>query len=124
MEPINNSWITAEGFPDGAISTGIGFTIAWQRGPLTTNGRNGAFLLEVLGVCLHQLEQYQEGRFACAENEKALLNLTEAIEHLSARRERREVQGMLGSHEVDIPQKTVITTKVLSALDEEPEDES
>jgi hypothetical protein len=45
---LNQNWKDADGKPDGGVSIGEGFTIAWQRGALDKNGRNGAFLIEVL----------------------------------------------------------------------------
>ena len=76
---INSSHWEIEGKPDGGVSYGEGFCISWQRGPLT-EGRNGAFLLDILEVCKHQLEYYQNGQFACEENAKALECIEEAID--------------------------------------------
>jgi hypothetical protein len=52
MAPINKNWTDADGNHAGGQSIGNNFTIAWQRGPLNEAGRNGAFLIEVLGACL------------------------------------------------------------------------
>jgi len=49
-------FVTAQGVPDGGQSYGIGFTIAWQRGSLLKQSRNGAFLIEVLESCLDKLK--------------------------------------------------------------------
>ena len=99
--PINQNWVDADGNPDGGISTGIGFTIHWQRGALDKAGRNGAFLIEVLHSCRHQIETYQSGRFACRENADALNALNTCIEELESRKNRRQIQGVLGTHETD-----------------------
>lgn len=99
MEPINTNW-TNNDIPDGGISTGIGFTIAWQRGSLE-NGRNGAFLIEVLESCFGRLADYQEGKFACKENMDAIAHLGMAIQSLKSRRDRRASEGVLGTHEPD-----------------------
>jgi len=103
MEPINRDWTNDRGRRDGGISTGIGYTIAWQRGALITEGRNGAFLLEVLHSCLIQLNYYQESIFASKENAIAREHLTIAIEALESRSNRRKAEGTLGTH---IPDKS------------------
>lgn len=99
--PINQNWQDENGNHDGAISTGIGFTIAWQRGALDKAGRNGAFLLEVLAACKHQLEYYQSGKFACQENGNALHALKVCIAELESRKNRRIEAGTLGTHKPD-----------------------
>jgi hypothetical protein len=95
MNPISQFWSTADGLPDGGQSSGIGFSIAWQRGPLT-GGRNGAFLIEVMEACLAQLIYYESTPFDSPENEQAREHLSRSIEILKARRDRRESQGILG----------------------------
>lgn len=52
----SHHWVT-EGKPDGGQSYGIGFAIAWQRGSIQEQGRNGAYLIEVLEACLDELVQ-------------------------------------------------------------------
>jgi hypothetical protein len=97
----HSNWTdTATGAPDGGVSCGMGFTISWQRGPLS-GGRNGAFMIEVLGACQSQLEYYQAGQFASTENALALDNLKTCIAHLERRLDRRKAEGTLGTHEPD-----------------------
>lgn len=98
MTPINRHWYGEDLMPDGAVSTGVGFTIAWQRGPLS-EGRNGAFLIEVLESCLHQLEMYQAGKFQSQENAEAIFHLQTTLDFLNARLERRKTEGILGTHQ-------------------------
>jgi hypothetical protein len=100
MEPINKNWTDEQNNHQGGVSTGIGFTISWQRGPLQESGRNGAFLIEVLQCCHHQLAYYQNSKFSCPENSKALDALESAIKALQARRDRRASEGTLGTHNV------------------------
>lgn len=97
---LSSNWTDSEGNHQGGQSCGIGFTIAWQRGPLNENGRNGAFLIEVLEACEHQLRFYQNSKFACAENGEALERLRQAITALQSRRSRRQEEGTLGTHKV------------------------
>lgn len=100
MEPINQNWTNEDGTHAGGVSTGVGFTISWQRGPLNEAGRNGAFLLEVLGACQHQLAYYQDSKYACAENQEALDHIDGAIAALQSRRTKRQEEGKLGTHQV------------------------
>lgn len=99
MEPANFNWTNEDGSHAGGVSTGVGFTIAWQRGPLTEAGRNGAFLIEVLESCRCQLQYFQMSKYACDENLKALEHLDEAIFALKSRRDRRQAEGVLGTHQ-------------------------
>lgn len=84
--------------PDGGAAYGEGFCITWQRGSLE-NGRNGAFLIEILNVCKAQLLFYQKSKFPCQENVEALEHLQKCIDVLDSRINRRRQQGILGTHE-------------------------
>lgn len=100
MASIDNNWTDSDGTHQGGTSTGVGYTIAWQRGAVNVAGRNGAFLIEVLESCLHQLEFFQNSKFACEENAVASSHLNAAIAMLRTRRDRRAADGKLGTHEV------------------------
>lgn len=107
---MDNHFTDHKGHPAGGISTGIGYTIAWQHGPLGKRGidideddhpgRNGAFLMEVLESCRSRLVAYQESAFACSENAEALERLNEAMACLEDRRRRRAKDGTLGTHRI------------------------
>jgi hypothetical protein len=96
---LDRNWQDIDGNCDGGVSVGFGYTIAWQRGSLIENGRNGAFLIEVLRSCARQLKYYQSTKFVCEENGWALEQLLGAIEWLEKRRDRQEIEGTLGTHE-------------------------
>lgn len=104
---MDNNFTNPHGRPSGGISTGIGYTIAWQNGPcpIEEDGsqpcRNGAFLIEVLESCEARLKHYQESDFACVENATALEHLEDVIGYLKTRRDRRRDAGTLGTHEPD-----------------------
>lgn len=98
MTPINQNWQDEYGNHQGGTSTGTGFTIAWQRGPLT-EGRNGAFLIEVLEACQSQINYVNQGKFNCTESTVASELITDAIKILSSRSERRLSEGTLGTHQ-------------------------
>jgi hypothetical protein len=105
MKLINKNWTNEDGTHAGGVSTGIGFTISWQRGPLQEAGRNGAFLIEVLEACQSQLSYFQESSYPSQENINALESLEKCIEHLKSRRDRRQAEGTLGTHQPDVSLK-------------------
>ena len=97
-----------DGNPAGGVVCGRGFTIAWQNGPLGRGEErkepNGAFVEDVIAAALQRLEFYQtvgDGKFACAENEKAITSLMDALRELDNRTKRREAEGTEGTHKVD-----------------------
>lgn len=99
-DTINSNWTDDDGNHQGGQSCGIGFTIAWQRGALHENGRNGAFIIDVLQACENQLRYFQDSKFACEENQAALDCLKKSIDYLRQRRSRRESEGVLGTTKV------------------------
>ena len=99
MTLVNKNWSNPDGTRAGGVSYGPGFCVSWQRGPLT-EGRNGAFLIEVLEACESQLAYYQDSKFTCQENADALNHLNAAISTLQSRRDRRFAEGKLGTTEV------------------------
>lgn len=75
--------------------------ILMQNGLLSENGMNGVTIDDLLQVCEAIVEGYQEGKFQCEENGKALEHIREALTSLRARRERRSDQGTLDTHTPD-----------------------
>lgn len=100
-------WTDHEDRPAGGVSTGRGFTISWQNGPL---GRgedrkepNGAFVEDVIVAAIQRIEFYQtasEGRFSCVENALALGYLHAALKGLEERTREREARQVEGTHAV------------------------
>ncbi len=95
-------WNDKDGNPAGGCSTGTGLCISWQNGPLGRGDDrkepNGAFVEDVIGVAVDRLEFYQESSFACAQNEKAIMDLKYALQHLNARTTDREARQVEGTH--------------------------
>ena len=91
---ITNNFTDADGNHEGGTSYGKGYCISWQRGE---GDRNGAFLLDVLGACQEQLRYFQNSKFECPENDRALDHLYEAITALEARRDKRKAERTLGT---------------------------
>ena len=93
-----------DGNPTGGITTGLGFTIGWQNGPLGRgeNRRlpNGAFVEDIIAAAKDRLEYYQDGQFACDENRQAIEYLEYALELLNERTKEREARKVEGTHEV------------------------
>lgn len=96
-------WSDEQKRPAGGVTSGRGFTISWQNGPL---GRphmrrepNGAFVEDVLAAVIARLDFYQASEFACEENAEALMRLRAAASILDLRTQRRESRGVEGTHE-------------------------
>lgn len=75
---------------------GIGFKVLWQSDPLNA-GRYGAVLIEVLLICLDELETVNR-LYPCRENMKAIAFLSMTISALQERKARRESEGTYGEH--------------------------
>ncbi len=95
----NKNFSTDEGIADGGQSYGIGFCIAWQRGPINEpeGERNGAFIEDVLQAVKSRIEYHQSGPFACDENKMALSHINLALEQLSVRTQSRKARGVEGT---------------------------
>lgn len=93
-------WSDEKGRPAGGVSSGRGFAISWQNGPL---GRgedrvepNGAFVEDVIDAVIERIQFYQQSEFKCDDNAEALNALMHAANALDRRtrdREDREVEG-------------------------------
>jgi len=99
-----------KGKPDEGHSYGIGFCIAWQKGLVSENGRNGAFIIEVLEACLDELENKNKN-FSCEENIKAIAHLNGCLDELNSRLNRRQNSGLYDVHKESpmYPDKVVDT---------------
>lgn len=98
---FSEQWNDQNGNPAGGCTSGRGFTISWQNGPLGRGSErrepNGAFVEDVIGAAVDRIEFYQSGKFASDDNEEALDHLRDAIDALQRRtrdRERRDVEGI------------------------------
>lgn len=93
-----------QGRPAGGTTTGRGFEIQWQDGPLAVDGErsepNGAFVEDVIAAALGRLEYYNSTQFRCRENSLAITKLEEALHWLDHRTRDREARGVEGTHEL------------------------
>ncbi len=94
----------AAGNPAGGWVKGRGIAIDWQNGPLGTGADrkepNGAFVEGVIKAAIARLQYYQNSRFACEENDRAIGHLAEALVCLHKRTKAREDRGVEGTHAV------------------------
>lgn len=77
-------WHDADEKPAGGVSSGRGFTISWQNGPVDREP-NGAFVIDIIESAVRRLSFYQESEFACEENQQAINLLNRAIDILDTR---------------------------------------
>jgi len=95
-------WNDQDANPAGGVSTGKGFTISWQNGPLGRgeNRRepNGAFVEDVIQAVIGRIEFYQRSRFNSADNAEALEHLHAAATALDRRTKDRERRAVEGTH--------------------------
>ena len=93
FEAENN--LDDKGNPAGGSVSSVGLSIRWQNGPL---GRgedriepNGAFVETIIAAAKQRLEYYNETKFNCEENAKAIMFLDQALIVLNLRTHRREL---------------------------------
>lgn len=100
---FSEHWRTA-GIPAGGVSSGRGFTISWQNGPLGVGTQrrepNGAFVEDVIQAVISRINEYQDSCFSCDENALALYHLRLAAEALDSRTTRRQAEAVEGTHRV------------------------
>jgi hypothetical protein len=94
-----------QGNPAGGRTTGKGFQIDWQNGPLVgPDGQrqepNGAFVENVIAAAIDRISFYQGTKFRCEENEAAIGYLNAAMDSLHVRTRQRQSRGVEGKHEV------------------------
>jgi hypothetical protein len=97
-------WTDDQGRPAGGVSTGKGFTISWQNGPLGQIGTperrepNGAFVEDLIQAVIGRIRFYESSPFACVENANALEALESAATWLDSRTKDREARQVEGTH--------------------------
>jgi len=90
------------GNPAGGTTFGTGFTIGWQNGPLGRGEErvdpNGAFVEDIIDAAADRIRYYQDSKFNCERNAKALSCLEQALHELNLRTSDRETRGVEGTH--------------------------
>lgn len=100
---FSEQWSDADGNPAGGCTSGRGFTISWQNGPLGRGSDrkepNGAFVEDVIQAAADRIEFYQASKFKSVDNAEALDHLRKAVEVLNRRTADREARDVEGTHE-------------------------
>ena len=99
---IRNS-VDAEGNPAGGTFSAVGLNGRFQDGPLGRGEErrtpNGCFVEDLLVIAEARMKFYQNTRFNCGENARALDHISDALMCLRSRTERREAAGVEGLNE-------------------------
>jgi len=97
---IHENWLDSNGNPAGGTTSGVGFCISWQNGPLGRGADrkepNGAFVENIIKATIKRLQFYQESKFVCVENAAAINCLDDALLFLQKRTKDREKRGVEG----------------------------
>lgn len=102
--------LDGEGRPSGGFVSletpyGTMFWVNWQRGPLGRGDDrqepNGAFVETVIFAAYQRIAFYNASGFECDENHAALSYLAAALQVLDQRTQRREAEGVEGTHGAD-----------------------
>lgn len=101
-DPINSQHYTdGDGNPTGGVTTGTGFRIDWQHGPIKESGRNGAMLEEVIEAVIDRLRFLNDcngGKYRCRENSLAITDMESAENWLLRRTLARQARGVEGTN--------------------------
>lgn len=75
-------------------------TIKFQNGVESETGINGVTMESLLVIIADRLKAFQNSKFACGENEQALMNVTDALDILNHRTRKRIERGVEGKNVV------------------------
>lgn len=75
--------------------------IEFQHGIVSEFGLNGVFNEDLISMVLDRLKHFQNSKFKCIENEKAIFHLEQALKVLDERSKRRSDKGILDTHNTD-----------------------
>lgn len=102
QEFFQEHWNDTNENPAGGVSTGTGFTISWQNGPLGRGADrrepNGAFVEMIIAAAIGRIEFYEASKFASPYNREALTRLNQALDVLKARTADRDARAVEGTH--------------------------
>ena len=88
--------IKADADPEKMLQGDFLAGITFQNGAIKENGVNGCQNEDLINIVIHRLQGFQNGDFACRENEMALIKLEEAILCLNKRTNDRIARGVEG----------------------------
>jgi hypothetical protein len=70
--------------------------IKFQKGPIKETELNGCFIEDLLNICVHRLECFQEGEFNCMANKRAIDAIETALAFLNSRTFERKCRNVEG----------------------------
>lgn len=73
--------------------------ILFQNGPIKEFGVNGVTQEALLAIVIDRLRSFQDGPFACDDNEHAMRNCQAALAYLQKRTKARIARGVEGTHQ-------------------------
>lgn len=76
------------------------YDIKFQKGPILENGYNGISNEVLLAIVENRLQGFQNGPFACKENNEALIKLQECMMWLERRTRDRINRGVEGTNQL------------------------
>ena len=83
------------------VGNALGVRLDFQNGPISGDTPpNGITHEALLAILIDRLEGFQDGPFACRENDAALTFLESAMMWLKKRTEARVARGVEGTHAV------------------------
>ncbi len=75
-------------------------TVDFQEGPIKECGVNGVANEDLLNMVICRLQHFQASDYRCRENACAITKIEEALMWLRLRTYKREVRGVVGTHEI------------------------
>lgn len=85
--------------PDGYKASFSRSIILFQNGPIKEHGVNGISQEALLAILIDRLRCFQDGPYACAENDIAMMKLEEALMWLQKRTRDRMARGVEGTNQ-------------------------
>lgn len=71
--------------------------IHFQKGPIKEHGVNGVHHEDLIAIVMDSLKQFQKTKFACGENQTALMFLASALKALNRRTKSCQERGVEGT---------------------------
>lgn len=83
------------------ISTGdVLSLIDFQEGPIKEVGVNGVYNEDLIAIVITRLEHFQNTKYVCKENEKAIEKLEEALMWMRKRTLNRQIRNVEGTSKI------------------------
>ena len=85
------------GVPCDEVNDGMFAKVNFQKGPVKEAGVNGCQNEDLLLIVIDRLEHFQDGPFACDENQVALIAARKSLHALQSRTKNRETRNVEGT---------------------------